>query len=370
MALTWDQVLAWRMQRQWLTQPTTGDAVAVVRRLAGVQAQVASSAAAAIACRQQSPPPDEVERLLSERSLLRTWAMRGTLHLLDPDDAASYLSLLAASRSWEKGSWQRTFLSLDDLNRLTEVVRELLDRKVLTRAELVAGVVSRTGDQALGDHVASGWGAVLKPLAWQGVICHGPTFGGRISFTRPDTWLPNWPGLLAPEDAALVAIPAYLGAHGPASPATFDQWLCRGVSKKASLRGWFDHLGSRLTLVDVEGENLYARTEDIDDLSTAQEASTVRLLPAFDQYILAPGTSDTRIISASRRSAVSQAAGWISPVVVARGRVVGTWKVTDLQIAIALFGEEEPVDRRALDDEIRAFADRSGADYTVAVTIV
>jgi hypothetical protein len=88
-ALTWERVLAWRMRRQWLTSATTGDAVAVVRRLAGVQAQVASSAAAAIACRQQSPQPDEVERLLSERSLMRTWAMRGTLHLLAPDDAGS-----------------------------------------------------------------------------------------------------------------------------------------------------------------------------------------------------------------------------------------------------------------------------------------
>jgi hypothetical protein len=358
------------MRRQWLTSATTGDAVAVVRRLAGVQAQVASSAVAAIACRQQSPQPDEVERLLSERSLMRTWAMRGTLHLLAPDDAGSYLSLLAASRSWEKGSWQRTFLSLDDLHRLASVVHELLDQTVLTRAELVAGVVARTGDQALGDHVNSGWGAVLKPLAWQGLICNGPTRGGRITFTRPGIWFPNWAGLPAPDDAASGVIPAYLGAHGPASPATFDQWLCRGVSKKASLRGWFDHLGDRLALVDVEGEKLYARVADIDGLHAARLDNTVRLLPAFDQYILAPGTSDTRIISASRRSAVSQAAGWISPVVVARGRVVGTWKVADRQIAIALFGEEGSIDRSALDYEVQAFAALAGDNYAFTVTTI
>lgn len=370
MGLTWEQVLGWRMKRQWLTGTGAGDALAVVRRLAGVQAQVSSGAVAAIALRQQRPQPGEVDRLLADRLLVRTWAMRGTLHLLAADEVGAYLSLLGATRIWEKGSWQRAFLSLDDMALLTAAVRELLDDSVITRAELVAGVVRRTGDRALGDHLASSWGAVLKPLAWQGVLCNGPSVEGRVTFTRPDTWLPDWSGLPEPDDAASAVIPSYLGAHGPAGAATFDRWLCRGASKKASLRGWFARLGDRLTVVEVEGEELYARAEDVDDLHAARCDDTVRLLPAFDQYVLAPGTGDVHVVGASRRPAVSRAAGWISPVVVARGRVVGTWQVTDHRIDVTLFGEEGEISHAALDREIEAVAALADDHYAVSVTTV
>lgn len=356
MAVTWDQVLAWRMGRQWLTSPTNGDAFAVVQRLAGVQAQVLSSAAAGIASRQVSPAPGEVDRLLAARSLVRTWAMRGTLHLLAAAEAGAYLSLLAAAKTWESGSWQRNFLNLTELRRLAEVVGELLDGAVLTRAELVAGIVERTGDERLGDQVASGWAAVLKPLAWQGVLCQGPSTGGRVTFAAPASWIPGWRGLPGPEEAARLVVPAYLGAYGPASAATFDQWLTRGRSPKARLRRWFSELGDRLAVVVVDGQELVARAEDVDDLHAARCDSTVRLLPAFGQYVLGPGTTDVHSIPPLRRSAVSKAAGWISPVVVAHGRVVGTWDMSDQRLAVTLFGEEGQISRPALDREMEAIA--------------
>ncbi|HEX3622089.1 MAG TPA: winged helix DNA-binding domain-containing protein [Acidimicrobiales bacterium] len=358
------------MKRQWLSLRAPGDAVAVVRRLAGVQAQVPSAAVAAIALRQGSPQPGEVDQLLTDRALMRTWAMRGTLHLLASDDASAYLSLLAASRTWEKASWQRTFLDLDDMQRLTSVVGELLDGPPMTRAELVAGVGKRSGDQALADHVSSGWGAVLKPLAWQGVLCNGPSAGGRVTFTRPDIWIDGWPGLPPPEEAAPLVVGSYLGAFGPASPATFDQWLTRGASGKASVRSWFADLGDRLAVVDVEGQELYARSEDVDDLHAARNEDTVRLLPAFDQYVLGPGTADVHVLAASRRPVVSRAAGWISPVVVARGRIAGTWQVADHRIDIALFIEAGDVSRRAIDEEVDRLGAVAADHYTASVTTV
>jgi hypothetical protein len=71
----------------------------VVRRLCGVQAQVASAAALAVAVRQAKPHTTALSRAVSRRSLVRTWAMRGTLHVLAADEAASYLSLLASART-------------------------------------------------------------------------------------------------------------------------------------------------------------------------------------------------------------------------------------------------------------------------------
>ena len=359
------------MKRQWLTGTRAGDGLTVVRRLAGVQAQVTSAAVAAVALRRSKRAAGEVDHLLSERSVMRTWAMRGTLHLLDVRDAGAYLSLLAATKVWEKGAWQKAFLKLDDVKRLTAAVEELLDGgQALTRAELVTGVVGHTGDTALGDHVASGWGAVLKPLAWQGILCNGPTAGGQVTFTAPADWVPDWSGIPEPDEAAAVAVPTYLGAHGPASPETFDQWLSRGASKRADLRGWFAQLGDQLTLVDVEGEELYARTEDVDGLHAARPNDTVRLLPPFDQYVLAPGTSDTHIIAPHRRSVVSRSAGRISPVVIAGGRVAGTWEVKDHRVDVQLFKEAAEVSRKVLEHEVETSAVLPGDGYTVSVTKV
>ena len=85
------------------------------------------------------------------------------------------------------------------------------------------------------------------------------------------------------------------------------------------------------------------------DPPDGKPSTAVRLLPGFDQYVLGPGTSDQNVVPSAHRADVSRAAGWISPVVVCRGRVAGTWKA-DREIAVDLF--EEPVPAAALASEI------------------
>src|SRR5438876_8051795 len=87
--LTHDRVLAWRMRRQLIDPVGTLDVADTVSRLCGAQAQVPSSAALALALRSREPQADAVDRALGERALMRTWAMRGTLHLLPPADAGA-----------------------------------------------------------------------------------------------------------------------------------------------------------------------------------------------------------------------------------------------------------------------------------------
>jgi hypothetical protein len=115
--------------------------------------------------------------------------------------------------------------------------------------------------------------------------------------------------------------------------------------------------------VDVEGEPAYARAADVDDLATAEPFDEVRLLPAFDQFVLGPGTGDVRVIDAHRRAAISKAAGWISPVVVCRGRVAGTWSLADGALDVTLFAEAGSVPAA----EIAAEARRIGPDATLTV---
>ncbi|MDH6224488.1 winged helix DNA-binding domain-containing protein [Streptomyces sp. MJP52] len=371
MKVTQDQVLAWRLRRQSLAPRTTASVADLVRRLAGVQAQVASSAELAVATRRLGPVPGAVEEALDSREVVRTWAMRGTLHLLTPDHMAAYLSLMAAARTWEKPSWQRAFgVSPEQMTALGEAVEEVLDGRTPTRQELTAALVARGGFAGLEEQLTSGWGAVLKPLAWTGRLCHGPNRGNRITFASPRDQVPGWAGVPEPEEAARTVVPAYLGAHGPATPEAFDAWLTRGSSRKAALRGWFASLGAGLTRVEVDGVSCYARTEDLDALAAAEPSREVRLLAGFDQYVLGPGTSDTRLLDAARRKAVSRAAGWISPVVVHRGRVVGVWEFTDAAIDVQLFGECPQVPGKALEAEAAHLAACTGRAATLSVRTV
>jgi Winged helix DNA-binding domain len=354
---TWPQVLAWRMRRHLLDPVGQAAVPDIVRRLCGVQAQVPSAAELAIAVRQKDPVPGAVDRALADGTLMRTWAMRGTLHLLPPDEAGAYLALVAAARTWEKGSWQRAFgVSPSEMEALGEAVTDVLADGVLTREELVGAVAARLGRADLEEQLRSGWGAVLKPVAWQGRLCHGPADGNRVTFGRPDLLLPGWTGVPEPEDAAQIAIPAYLGAYGPATIERFDAWLTRGASKKAALRGWFASLGDRLVEVEVDGEPAYLVADDADELAQATPSSTVRLLPGFDQYVLGPGTAATEIIPPERRAEVSRTAGWISPVVVAGGRVAGVWELSGDDVQVHLFDEAGPVPARALDAEVKRLA--------------
>jgi hypothetical protein len=368
--LAWDNILAWRMRRQFLDRPKSAGTVAVVSRLCGVQAQVASSAELAVAARQPNPRKGDVAKNLASRKLIKTWAMRGTLHALPATEAAAYLSLLAASRFWEKGSWQRTFATAKQIEQIGQAACTALDAAVLTREQLTEQIVDITKDKSIKEHLTSGWGAVLKPLAFQGFLINGLSEGNRVTFTRPDTYLKNWSGLPEPNMAARTVIPAYLGAHGPASPETFDNWLLRGGSKRSTLKGWFADLldAGILVEVDVDGQAAYARADDVADIAAAKPFDDVRLLPAFDQFVLGPGTKDAQIIAAKRRAQISKTAGWISPVVVWRGRVAGTWDAKDDMLQVVCFKESGKPPKKQIEAEAARIESYTGNKMALRIT--
>ncbi|OLT26854.1 hypothetical protein BJF79_43050 [Actinomadura sp. CNU-125] len=345
-SVTWPQVLAWRMRRQFVDRPDAASAVDVARRLGGVQAQVASAAELAVAVRRASPEAGEAARALrDERALVKTWAMRGTLHLLPAGEAAAYLALCGVARHWERPSWQKTFGATPaDLETIAAAAaRALAGGAVLTRDELTRAVVEDTGSTHLREVLGSGWGTLLKPLAWWGVLCHGPSQGKRVTFVSPEGALPGWAGLPPVDEAARTVVLAYLGAHGPATPDMFDNWLSRKANRKKDVRGWFAALGDELCTVEVDGVPMSLPREHRDELLDTAPAASVRLLGAFDQYVLGAGTGATYLIPAERRREVSRTAGWISPVVLHEGRVAGVWQPEDGDVTVTTW-EDVPAD--------------------------
>jgi hypothetical protein len=162
--------------------------LAVSSGLCGLHAQVLSSAALTLWARLEDFDRYAVKRALwDDHTLVKTWAMRGTLHLLPANDLRLWHAALRTSHRYRKAVfWRRFGLTLEELDRLTEAIGTALDGCLMTREELAERVGRLTGSVKLGAKLAYGsWGTILKPAAFTGVLCFGPNVGLRVRFTRP-----------------------------------------------------------------------------------------------------------------------------------------------------------------------------------------
>jgi hypothetical protein len=130
---------------------------------------------------------------------------------------------------------------------------------------------------------------------------------------------------VAPEDAETRLLRRYLEAFGPATATDFAVWTGMTVREARAIWGRAE---SELVPVEVEGVEASTLLADVDELSRARvERPHVRLLPYFDSYLL--GHADRRhLVSDEHRRQVSRAQGWIAPVVLVDGRVLGVWRHT------------------------------------------
>ena len=323
--LTWDQVLAFRMRRQFLDPRTSERAPAIARRLCGVQAQVSSAAAFAVAARQRAPTDGQIARAIRARSLVKTWGMRGTLHLMAADDAPTFLSAMSWLRPWRAKAWERYHgVTAGDVDRVIDALGEVLGPEPMGRDELKEALAGRIRSKAAREKISSGWGELLKPAAWAGVLLQGPPRpGGAVTFVRADAWVEGW-SWPDPDTAGPELVHRYLGTYGPAEPEHFSGWWAR--QRAGTVRPWFSALGDRIVPVDVDGRAMWARREHVGALERAAPTGQVRLLGNFDQYVLGPASGSSAFIPAEHKAEVSRTAGWISRVVVHRGRVVGVWE--------------------------------------------
>jgi len=194
MNLSRAQVNSWRLSRHHLTKRVRkGQIEKVVSDLCGVQAQVLSYAGLAIWARVEGIAMQDVQDVLwKHRSLVKTWCMRGTLHLI----SASDLPVYAAARKTTLGvkrDWLTPEIDVEERKRIVRAIPEALDGQILTREQLAVEVVDRLGVSAgVRKHMLSAWGNLLHPAAEQGYLCFGPSQGSKVTFVRPDQWIGRW----------------------------------------------------------------------------------------------------------------------------------------------------------------------------------
>lgn len=323
--LTWPQVYAIRLQRHHLNgRAPRKDLAKVVGDIGGAHAQVMSAAELQIAVRARCTVADVRDALWKDRSLVKTWLMRGTLHLARSDDLPLYVG--AMGRHWVsqmRPSWL-TYMQVTEKEfwSICEDIGAALDGTPLTRDELIAKVGTGRSEHVR-QVLRSGWGGMLKPAARNGLLCFGPNRGQSVTFVRPGLWLPSW-RTVDPEDAIVEMARRYLRVYGPATKNDFARWW--GAWPGVANAAW-KGLAPELVSVSVEGSRADALTDDLPAMKRAKLAQPVQLLPLFDPYLMGHASRD-HLVEKAYLARVSRAAGWISAVVLVEGRVVGTWTHT------------------------------------------
>lgn len=328
-SLTREQVLTWRLSRHFLLdRAPRSDLLTVVRRLGGMQAQVMSAAEMQLAARVDDLRPDDVrEALWKQKTLLKTWQFRGTLHLFAADELPLYAAALhkAIGPFYRSNSWLKARgMTLEEYDAIIEGVRAALSAEPMTREQLAAAVMEKMNAPHLGDLMLSGWGSLLKPSAHVGALCFAPSQGQNVTFVSPEKWLGS-PLVGLDEDEALREVAQrYLDTYGPATPGSFGGWLGMNESRSRRL---FRELGDDITEVEVDGWKAWALTRSADALAQTEPRESVRMVPNFDPYVLGTARHSELLIDAEHKPRVWRQAGWISPCVLVNGRVAGVWSL-------------------------------------------
>ena len=233
----------------------------IVERTGGVQAQDVSAAGLQIRARSFGLTVADLHRALAEeRSVVRTWVMRGTLHIIPAEDQR-WITALLGPPAFSAGRGRRLQLGLDEatLNKAHKIAVESLTAEgPLTRQQLAERLAPHgipVADQGLNHVVRSG--------GFLGIITHGPMLDGRTeTFVAADSWLEGIqrPELGREEALARLAL-RYVGAFGPATPRDFSAWA--GLPLRDARAAW-GAISDELVEVMVVGEQTWIHKDGMD----------------------------------------------------------------------------------------------------------
>jgi hypothetical protein len=345
------------MARSHLTEPAEGATPAdIAADLCGVHAQILTAAELSIGRRIAGATRVDVQRALwDERTLVKTFGPRGTVHLVAATDLPMWtgaLSALPSSVPKHPGPVRFT-------QAQSEVVIAAIDESLAdgpsTVDELTLAIRDRAGPWAVEETMDAfqvkwpRWRQLTSTAAHRGVLCFGPARGRNVTYMNPRSWLPSFQ-----PDAGDVAVQTllmrYLHAYGPATPQHFAKWLAIPPRHAAEL---FDAAPGMLESVDLDGQQAWVVAGDTE--TPPKPHRGVRLLPYFDAYVVA-GQPRERLFpgaAATRALAGGQAGNY--PVLLVDGVVGGVWHQRrsgrKLEITVEPIASLTAKQRRGLDDE-------------------
>ena len=353
------QAAAFRLERHHLGRRVEigrSTVVDAVRDSAGIQAQVMSAAELAVWTRRGAATRDEIRTALWERrDVVRTSAMRLTLHLIPAQDLSTVITAMRPMAMATLQRWQgRVGARPDQVRTMIDAVIDALDGGPRTQQELIACARKKAG-KGMRTWLEHAWSAV-RPAVIDGLIVYGPPRGAQATFVRVDQWLPKQPAVEA-ADARAALLRRFLSAFGPADARDFSKWSgLRSVDAKSAL----DALKDEIVDVSVDGAAGWIRRADVNALTRSTlDEEAVRLLGPFDSLLLAHATKE-HLVAPKDYKRVYRAQGWISAVVLRGGTIVGVWfsrpSGRAVTLDVELFGRVTPAIRQGVEREADAMS--------------
>jgi hypothetical protein len=316
--IPWEQVALFRAHRHRLDRRAPrGAMLRVTAEICGLHAQLLSSAELSLWARVDRLAAAAVQQALwSEGSLVKTWAMRGTLHLLPRTDLPLFFGALSTYTHFLEQTWFKHLrLTPEDLEAVTAALAQALPGRALTREEVADEVARVTGSGKYATILRQRWGVMLKPAAFRGHLSFAQSEGQRVRFTHPGAVKP-WDAARALREMAR----RYLAAYGPATRQDFAAWWGESAAQAAALLESLDTVE-----VEVAGTRAFLLQRDARAALAARPTGAVRLLPAFDPYIIgAPRRGG--LFPLAHKPRIYRGQGWISPTLAVDGRIEGVWR--------------------------------------------
>jgi hypothetical protein len=375
--LTWSGVTARRMARHALAEPAADlDPAGIASLLCGAHAQVLSAAELSIGRRIAGATRADVQRALwQERTLVKTFGPRGTVHLLPAAELPMWTGALSALPSPVPRHPEGVRFTPGQADEVIAAIGDALADTELTVDELTQAITDRVGSWAVERTMEAfqdkwpRWRQLTSTAAHRGVLCFGPDRARKVTYTNPHRWLPGF-GPAEGGAALRTLVTRYLYAYGPATPAHFARWL--GIPPRYAA-GLFSQLASELDCVDLDGEPGWVVAGDTG--TPPQPHRGITLLPYFDAYVVAgqprerlyPGAAAARALTPA-----GQAGNY--PVLLVDGVVGGVWHQRrsgrKLTITVEPLRELTARQHRQLDDETALVSAVMEATATLTVGTV
>jgi hypothetical protein len=304
-----------RLSNQHITATKFSNPADVVGWFGAVQAQDYLGALWAVGQRCKGATEASVEKAIADKTIVRSWPMRGTLHFVAAADARWMFELLMP----------RIQARIESRSRQLE-----LDKTVLARSRKLIIKALRDGKQLRRDAIyklletdgistaAQRGMHILVHFAHERLICFGARQGKQPTFTLFEEWVPASKPIERDEALAKLA-ERYFTSHGPATLQDFIWWsgLTTSDARKAVEL-------AKVQLVEeaIDGQTYWlAYTRSLPKT----KSPTVYLLPPFDEYTVAY-KDRSAVLNPAYNHKVNTGNGIFSPIVVLNGQVVGSWK--------------------------------------------
>ena len=326
----------------------------VVKHLGAVQGQDYTGGEWSIGLRLPGLNLAHVQKAISEGKIVRTWALRGTLHFLAGTDTRWILELLAPGiiagltrRYKELELDPATFRKTNSI-----LAKALKGNKQLTRGELKA-VIEKKGISCDGQRMAF----ILQRASLDRIICFGVTRERKQTHALFDEMVPRTKPKEREEGLAELAR-RYFTSHGPATIQDYVWWSgLRAPDANAGLEA----VKPELDRVSIEDRTYWMPRHALE---VNPRKPVARLLPPFDSFLI-----DYRDRSASIQPAVLRflrTGGLPDATILVDGKVAGSWKRTIRKDAVVIetrrFRRFDPREENELEAAVSRYADFVGKE--------